>query len=82
MSLLSMEDKSYRSSLSDALFAKSGKTVAIKSKGPFGPWDIEVDNVLKMVVSSKFEDVEAETAAGQIFDHIKPDQYFLDPIDD
>ena len=70
MSLLSMEDKSYRSSLSDALSEKLGKTATIKPKGPFGPWDIEVNNVLKMVASSKFEDVKAETAASQIFDHI------------
>lgn len=70
--LLSMENEDCRNRLSGALSAKLGKAVAIKSENPFGPWDIEVDGVVKIVSSSKFEGVEEADAAGQLFDHIKP----------
>jgi hypothetical protein len=72
MPLFSIENEGCRSRLSVALSDKLGKTVAIKPKRHFGSWDIEVDGVVKMVSSSKFEEVEESDVAGQIFDHIKP----------
>ena len=67
-----IEDEACRSRLSVALSEKLGETLAIKSEDHFRHWDIEVDGVVKMVSSSRFEDVEESDVAGQIFDHIKP----------
>lgn len=67
-----IDDEDCRSRLSVALSEKLGETLAIKSEDHFRHWDIEVDGVVKMVSSSRFEDVEESDVAGQIFDHIKP----------
>ncbi|MDD2749577.1 MAG: hypothetical protein PHX24_05775 [Acidithiobacillus sp.] len=78
--LLSMDNEDYRNLISGALSEKLGQTVAIKSEDHFRYWDIEVDGVVKMVSSLKFEGVEANEAAGQLFDHIKPYEPFMDYI--
>ncbi|MBU2793998.1 hypothetical protein HAQ01_11490 [Acidithiobacillus thiooxidans] len=67
---LSMDNEDYRNLLSGTLSEKLGKKVAIKSEDHFRHSDIEVDGMVKMVSSLKFEEVEANEAAGQLFDHI------------
>lgn len=75
-----IEDEACRSRLSVALSKNRGETVAIKSEDHFRHWDIEVDGVVKMVSSSKFEEVEESDVADQILDHIKPYEPFMDSI--
>lgn len=55
MALFSIENEDCRSCLSVALSEKLGETVTIKPKRHFWSRDIEVDGVVKMVSSSKFE---------------------------